>query len=229
MCRGSLFAVDVACHLFVAVSKSFCCYSASRFVVVGSFFLSPFGSALCFGGCPRLFLVRIAYNHTWFGQLERCCSFAGLLVHHCCPSNPTCTCYWLRCCLCGFRLDYRFGVYAVLCLTLFVSSPSLFGCGLQLMLRMRGLLFLNLVFVWLSLSSLFCFVSGFRLYFCTSLVQRSLFIFLYSFVMVATFHVSVHGIVSSLNASVAAVICKGVDRFRRFVAARSGRCRCVCD
>lgn len=86
------------------------------------------------------------------------------------------------------------------------------------MLRVRGLLFLNLIFACLSLLSLLGFVSTFRLWFCSVPVRVSSFILFYRFLIVAAFHVFVYGLISLLNAFVAVDICMGVDKFAKFVA-----------
>lgn len=52
----AFFAVDVVDGLFFAVSFSFCCCFASRFVTAGLLLSSPFGSVLRFGRCSTSIL-----------------------------------------------------------------------------------------------------------------------------------------------------------------------------
>lgn len=87
-----------------------------------------------------------------------------------------------------------------------------------LVVSSRGLRrFLCLVFFIFPTSLLFS--SSVRYFIC--------FILFYRFVMAAVLYVSIYGYISSLNASVAVVICTGSDSSPRFVATRSGRLCCV--
>lgn len=75
----------------------------------------------------------------------------------------------------------------------------------------------------LSFRSLLCFLLGFFRIFDFVFVLLPcmvLFCFLlfYGFLMVAAFHASVFGHVSSINGSVVVVICAGEDRIPRFIS-----------